>query len=191
MERVTTTNGASTVGRGLFTIALASISILSMALAAGCPQDLPKRPIYRKVGEAPEKKEVKIDEKTREMHKRAKAISERKKVLMMREAFVKDAERACQTDDECTLTNHHCCGCTAMGKMTAIRSDQLPNLISRRQAVCQDYSCAAGMSQDPSCAPVSAVCLNNVCVPNPKEMGKPVQGVGVEAITDTRARRPE
>ncbi len=168
------------------------IGALVLGLGMGCPEDLPKRPIYRKVGEAPKPKtKENLTEATKKMHAAAKAVRDRRRVTAMRLAFVTDAERACKTDDECTLTNSHCCGCTAMGTMTAIRSDQLKNLIGRRQASRQEYQCAAGMSADPSCAPVSAVCLNNLCVPNPKEMGKAGAGIGVEPITDTRARRPE
>ena len=77
-----------------------------------------------------------------------------------------------------------------MGHMTAIRSDRLAGLVQRRQELCKGFVCSAGMSTDPSCAPISAVCLDNKCVPNPKEMGDGVKGIGVEPITDMRARRP-
>jgi len=73
------------------------------------------------------------------------------------------APSACRVDSDCVLVPDDCCGCTDGGKQKAIpKRDKTPHERAR-QARCAETLCAAVMSQDPSCAAVSAVCKEGKC----------------------------
>lgn len=107
------------------------------------------------------------------------------RVNKMRAALIRPEEATCTRDEECELTDFHCCNCTAGGRMAAVRADALPDVLKRRGITCPEYACPQVVSDDPTCAAERAVCREGKCVPDVSPSATPPAGIGVEPIPET------
>ena len=70
--------------------------------------------------------------------------------------------QACQEDSECMLVQEGCCSCNMGGKKVPINSDNTNEY--KGGFKCDEVSCLAMMSNDPSCdADANVLCLKGVC----------------------------
>ena len=148
------------------------------SVCSACPKERPEPERWRRVAQAQDPALV-------ERQKRVRAERNKRKMRRLQDALIKEADRACTKDADCTLVPYHCCSCTHGGKMSAVNNEKLPGLIRRRTAGCEEAVCPAVVSTDPSCSAKTARCAEGICVPVVDNDGA-VQGVGVEEIAEDK-----
>jgi hypothetical protein len=119
-----------------------------------------------------------------ELRKRQEKARDKEKFQRMKRVFLSDDEQSCKRDDECTITNYHCCSCMGNGRQVGVRKDRLKSVMARRVHLCDEMVCPQMVSGDPSCKATRALCKQGQCVIDPASApaNKPPQGIGVEDI---------
>lgn len=71
--------------------------------------------------------------------------------------------RACVKDGDCIIVTDGCCGCSEMGRRTAINFRYASYWQNKMNASCKDILCAQAFSSDWTCVNAKPKCAAGVC----------------------------